>query len=455
LTLENPTDLLQNPVADPTAQRPPMGWNSWDCYGTTVTEAEVLANAEFMAAHLLRFGWDTVVVDIAWYDPAARAGGYNEEPGIEMDAWGRQLPATNRFPSAADGAGFAPLAARIHKLGLRFGLHIMRGIPRAAVAGALPVFGLPGVSAADIADPDSVCSWNPDNLGLNHDHPGAQAYYDAQVAQFAAWGVDFIKADDMLAPYHSREIEAYARAIARSGRPITLSLSPGTDLSLAHREHLAGHAEFWRVSDDLWDRWEDIYDQFGRLARWAPHQRPGGWADADMLPLGRIGIRAERGDDRMSRLTADEQRTMLTLWCLARSPLMFGGDLPSTPASTLALLTNAAVLRMHSDSHGQRELWREGDTVVWSSVAGSPEDTGAAGAPAAVYVAVFNTGETARDIRLSLSALGVPATAAGATDLWDGQSLERAGGELTVAVPAHGCRLLLFGSLGAASCTGS
>jgi len=157
----------------------------------------------------------------------------------------------------------------------------------------------------------------------------------------------------------------------------------------------------------------------------------------------------------MSRLTADEQRTMLTLWCLARSPLMFGGDLPSTPAATLALLTNAAVLRMHSDSHGQRELWREGDTVVWSSVAGSPEDTGAAGAPAAVYVAVFNTGETARDIRLSLSALGVPATAAGATDLWDGQSLERAGGELTVAVPAHGCRLLLFGSLGAASCTGS
>ncbi|TFC05685.1 glycoside hydrolase family 27 protein [Cryobacterium adonitolivorans] len=416
-----------------------MGWNSWDCYGTTVTEAEVLANAEFMADHLLHFGWDTIVVDIAWYDPAARAGGYNEKPGIDMDAWGRQLPATNRFPSAADGGGFAPLADRVHALGLRFGLHIMRGIPRTAVERALPVFELPGVTAADIADPASSCSWNPDNVGLNHAHPGAQAYYDAQVAQFAAWGVDFIKADDMLAPYHSREIEAYALAIARSGRPITLSLSPGTDLSLAHRDHLAGHAVLWRVSDDLWDRWEDIMGQFGRLARWAPHQRPGAWAGSDMLPLGRIGIRAERGEDRMSRLTPDEQRTMLTLWCVARSPLMFGGDLPSTPPETLALLTNPAVLRMHRDSHGQRELWRDDDTVVWSSVAGAEVDE-----PAALHVAVFNTGNTARDIHLPLSALGAPDRAATATDLWDGGQVTVADGGLTLRVPAHGCRLMQF-----------
>ncbi|WP_370291595.1 glycoside hydrolase family 27 protein [Cryobacterium sp. TMB3-15] len=439
MSLEFPADLAMHDTVAPLADRPPMGWNSWDCYGTTVTEAEVLANAEFMAEHLLRFGWDTIVVDIAWYDPAARAGGYNEKPGIEMDAWGRQLPATNRFPSAAAGAGFAPLAARVHALGLRFGLHIMRGIPRAAVERALPVFERAGVTAADIADPASACTWNPDNVGLNHDHPGAQAYYDAQVAQFATWGVDFIKADDMLAPYHSREIAAYALAIARSGRPITLSLSPGTDLSQAHREHLAANAELWRVSDDLWDRWEDILDQFGRLARWAPHQRPGAWADADMLPLGRIGIRAERGDDRMSRLTPDEQRTMLTLWCLARSPLMFGGDLPSTPSQTLALLTNPAVLRMHRDSHGQRELWREGDTIVWSSVAGAEVEE-----PAAIYVAVFNTADAARDIHLPLSALGAPAGAATATDLWHGDQVAVTNGGTTLRVPAHGCRLVQF-----------
>jgi alpha-galactosidase len=283
-----------------TAQTPPMGWNSWDCFGTTVTEAEVLANAQMMHDRLLPFGWDTVVVDIAWYDPTARSHGYNENAPIVLDEYGRQLPAPLRFPSAAGGAGFGPLAAKVRELGLKFGLHIMRGIPRRAVELDLPVFGTQW-TAREIADPEHVCPWNPDNLGLNHDHPGAQAYYDAQVAQFAAWGVDFVKADDMLAPYHDREIAAYSRAIERSGRDIVLSLSPGTQLSTHHLDHLRANAQLWRVSDDLWDRWEDVHAQFARMARWAPFQQPGGWADADMLPLGHIGIRAERGDDRTSR----------------------------------------------------------------------------------------------------------------------------------------------------------
>ena len=110
----------------PKATTPPMGWNSWNCYGTTVTEAEVLANAEYLARELLPLGWDTIVVDIQWYEPTAKAGGYNNDAPVVLDAWGRQLPAENRFPSAAGGAGFGPLAAAVHALGLRFGLHIMR-----------------------------------------------------------------------------------------------------------------------------------------------------------------------------------------------------------------------------------------------------------------------------------------------------------------------------------------
>ncbi|MGW4027523.1 glycoside hydrolase family 27 protein, partial [Streptomyces sp. NPDC005009] len=225
--------------------RPPMGWNSWDCYGTTVTEEEVLANAAFMRDHLLAYGWDTVVVDIQWYEPTARAHGYNPDPPVVLDGHGRQSPAPNRFPSAAGGAGFRPLADRVHRLGLRFGLHIMRGVPRRAVAARLPVEGT-GWTADEIADTSSVCPWNPDNYGLDHDHPGAQAYYDSQVARFADWGVDFVKADDMLYPYHEREISAYARAIARSGRPIELSLSPGTRVSLARLDHLRDNATMWR-----------------------------------------------------------------------------------------------------------------------------------------------------------------------------------------------------------------
>ena len=206
---------------------PPMGWNSWDCYGTTVTEEEVLANAAFMAEHLLPYGWDTVVVDIQWYEPAARAGGYNDDAALELDGFGRQLPAVNRFPSATGGRGFAPLAERIHGMGLKFGLHVMRGIPRQAVRDTLPVEGT-DATADQIADTSSTCEWNTDNFGLNHRHPGAQAYYDSQLRLFASWGVDFVKADDMLGPYFDAEIAAYRSAMDRCGRDMVLSLSPSS-----------------------------------------------------------------------------------------------------------------------------------------------------------------------------------------------------------------------------------
>src|SRR3954452_7470095 len=247
-----------------------MGWNSWDCYGTTVTEAEVLANAEFMAAELRRHGWNTVVVDIQWYEPTARAGGYNAGAPLELDGYGRPMPVVARFPSAAGGRGFGPLAARVHEMGLRFGLHIMRGIPRLAVSRDLPILGT-GFTAGQVADPSSRCDWNTDNVGLDHDHPGAQAYYDSLAGLFAGWGVDFVKADDMLGPYHEREISAFAAALRGSGRDILLSLSPGRSLSTVHADHLRAHADMWRISDDLWDRWPDVYDQFGRTARWAPY----------------------------------------------------------------------------------------------------------------------------------------------------------------------------------------
>lgn len=414
----------------PTTALPPRGWNSWDCYGTTVTEDEVLANAEWMSEHLLASGWDHVVVDIQWYEPTARSHGYNEDPPVVLDAYGRQLPATNRFPSAVDGVGFAPLAERVHALGLKFGIHLMRGIPRRAVREALPVLGT-DCTAADVADQESTCAWNPDNFGLDHDHPGAQTYVDGQVAQFAAWGVDFLKIDDMLSPYHQREIDAYAAAIARCGRPVTLSLSPGTALSTVHVDHLRASAQMWRVSGDLWDRWDDLLEQFTRMARWAPLQVDGGWADADMLPLGRIGIRAERGGDRQSRLTTAEQRTMMALWSLARSPLMFGGDLPSTTPETLALITNDDVLALAGYADG-REILREGDLIVW--VAETPEH---------LAVAVFWTGDTPRRPSVAVSSLPVALDATG-TDLWDGQTVSVDGSMLILDVEAHGVRLLRF-----------
>lgn len=420
------------------ADTPPMGWNSWDCYGTSVTEDEVLANASFMTQHLKPFGWDTVVVDIQWYEPAARAGGYNEGAKLELDHFGRQLPATNRFPSAAGGLGFKPLADRIHDMGLQFGLHVMRGVPRQAVRDRAPIEGT-DATADHIADVGNACDWNTDNYGIRHAHPAAQAFYDSQLRLFASWGVDFVKADDMLGPYFAEEIMAYRRAIDRSGRDMVLSLSPGRALSTSRLGHLRDNAQMWRVSDDLWDRWEDVEAQFSRMARWAPHQRPGGWADADMLPVGRIALRAERGEERLTRLTPDEQRTMLSLWCISRSPLMLGCDLPSSPPETLMLLTNPDVLAAHQASRNNRELLHEGSLVLWAAESTTADQ---------YFVAAFNTGTGGLTREIPLGDLGIPAGNWAAREAWSGRDagITVAGGapSLGVDVPAHGVQFYRF-----------
>jgi alpha-galactosidase len=426
------------------ANTPPQGWNSWDSYGTTVTEAEVLANARFMAEHMADTGWDTVVVDAQWFEPTARAHGYNDDAPLLFDGHGFLQPVPARFPSAADGSGLTGLATAVHDLGLRLGLHLMRGIARRAVAAALPVPGTPWTTA-DIADTTSTCTWNGDNYGLDHSHPGAQVWLDAMIDHVVGWGVDFLKVDDMLAPYHADAVEALAlavrRAEAKHGRPVTISLSPGTHLSLARLDHLRAHADMWRVSDDLWDRWEDVVDQLGRAARWAPHAGSAGWPDADMLPLGRIGLRAERGEPRDALLGTDERRTLLTLWCLARSPLMMGGDLPTTDAATVADLTHRGLIDVLHRSAGGRELLRESDTVVWG--AGTPDGT-------VRWVALFNTADEARRVAVPAGAAGLTGHPDTLVDVWSDEKVvtlpaTAASGHdvvLDLEVPAHGVRLL-------------
>ncbi len=391
-----------------------MGWNSWDCYGTTVTEQEVLDNAAFMAEHLLPYGWDTVVVDIDWSDPTAKPHGYNAGAPLCLDEFGRLVPDPGRFPSAAGGAGFGPLAERVHALGLKFGIHVMRGIPRLAVDADAPVAGS-SARASQVADRDNVCEWNPDMFGLDHSRPGAQAYYDSTLQLYAQWGVDFLKADDMLWPYQAADVEAYARAIERSGRDIALSLSPGRDLSLSRLEHLREHATMWRICDDLWDRWEDVEANFARFARWAPHAGPAGWPDGDMLPLGRVGIRAERGEPRDDRLTPAERRTLVTLWVVARSPLMIGGDLPSSDPATIALFTNADVLAV-LESTGNREVFREGPLVLWT----------ARGADGEGYVAAFNLADEPLEVVLDSRNVDLPAELGTVEELWTGTAVKTA-----------------------------
>lgn len=415
------------------ALTPPMGWNSWDCYGTSVREDEVKANALFMAERLAKFGWQYVVVDIQWYEPEAKAGGYRPNAFLIMDEYSRLIPASNRFPSSAGGQGFKPLADFVHGLGLKFGIHIMRGIPRQAVRANSPILGTP-YRAAEIADQNSTCPWNDDMFGLDMNQPGAQAYYDSIIALYASWGVDYIKTDDINWPYRKAEITAVAEAIKKSGRPIVLSLSPGNRLAETDQiSHLQNHCELSRISDDFWDRWEDLKDQFELCRRWSPYRVPGNWPDADMLPLGRISIRGERGTDRQSLLTKDEQITLMTLWSIFRSPLMMGGDLPSLDEFTLGLLTNEEVLKVNQASSANHELFHQDDKVVW--VADDP-------AGARKYLAFFNLGDTeAVSIEVNLSGLQSSGSKWQVRDLWKKQNLGVVEGTLSGTIPPHGSRL--------------
>lgn len=423
------------------APTPPMGWNSWDCYGPSVTEAEVKANAAYMSKYLKAFGWQYIIVDIQWYEPNAKAHGYRPNAELVMDGYGRLMPAINRFPSAAVGKGFKPLADYVHKLGLKFGIHIMRGIPRQAVRLNTPVLGT-DLRASDVANTDSTCPWIDDMYGVRADTPGGQAYYDSLAKLYAEWGVDYIKADDMSAftfdenkgadKARLKEIEALGRALKNCGRPIALSLSPGP-ASRKQVETLRNSAHLWRISGDFWDRWEDLRKQFDLTRKWASSTAPNAWADADMLPLGRIGIRAERGIDRQSLLTKDEQTTLMSLWAIFRSPLMMGGDLPSNDAFTLGLLTNREVLAVNQHSSANRELFARGARIAWvADVAGSNEK----------YLAVFNIGDEASpvEIKVSFNELGL-AGKCRVRDLWQNRELGVFRDEITATINRHGARL--------------
>lgn len=413
------------------APTPPMGWNSWLCYGMSVSEEEVKANANYMAEKLAKHGWQYIVIDIRWSEPDPMPHGYRMSTKLTMDEYGRLLPDPNRFPSSTAGRGFKPLADYIHSKGLKFGIHIMRGIPRQAVAANTPILGA-SYKAKDIADVNSTCSWLEDMYGANMRHPAAQAYYDSIAKLYADWGVDYIKADDIAMPYYADEIEAISKALRNYGRDIVLSLSPGP-APLDKAEHLKKHAELWRISEDFWDHWGALRYSFELCHKWQPYIGQGHWPDADLLPLGRIGIRATVGTDRFTNFTKDEQLTLMTLWCIARSPLMFGGDLPSNDEFTLSLLTNNEVLSVNQKSVGNRHLFNKDNKVAWvADIAASKSK----------YLALFNLGDgnEPADVTIQLSKLDFAGKCA-VRDLWQHKDIGVFDGSFTAKVNRHGAAL--------------
>lgn len=391
----------------------PMGWNSWDCYGAAVTEDIVRKNADFMAKHLKKYGWEYITVDIQWYEPNVKTHEYTPFAKLCIDEYSRVIPAENRFPSSAGGKGFAPLAEYVHSLGLKFGIHIMRGIPRQAVYERTKIKGT-DKTAADVAKTDSICAWNTDMYGVDPAKPGAKEYYDSIFELYASWGVDFVKCDDIARelPKEESELIMLSDSLKNCGRDMVLSLSPGPAL-LEKAELYKQVSNMWRITDDFWDNWQLLYNMFERCEKWAPHNGAGHWADADMLPIGYI--KQDYSTDITTRFTKDEQVTMLTLWSIFRSPLIIGGEMTKFDDFTMSLLTNKGILKMHRNARHSHQVWRRkmngSEIVLWT----------AADAEGGQYAALFNIGENASDISVPLTELEIY-EAKDITELWSNEA---------------------------------
>lgn len=423
--------MLAKPVT------PPMGWNSWDCYGPAVTEDIVRKNAAFMAEHLKEYGWEYVVVDIQWYEPTADTHAYHPFTEVCLDEYSRLIPAPGRFPSSADGKGFAPLAEYVHSLGLKFGIHIMRGISRQAVHQNGKILGS-NRTAREIAATDSICAWNTDMYGVDVTKEGAKEYYDSLFSLYASWGVDFIKCDDIARefPHAKEELLMIADALKHCGREMVFSLSPGP-APLEQAELFKEISNMWRMTDDFWDTWDALYAMFERAEKWCIHSGAGHWPDADMLPVG--PIRQDYSKDNRTNFTEEEQITMMTLWCIFRSPLMIGGEMTGFDSFTMKLLTNAEILRMCRDARHAHPLWRRDvdgcEQIVWMA----SSHTGGN------YLAVFNAGDEDRQWEISLEDAEIYERVFG-TELWSGDAVE-CDDVLDVNVPSHGARVYYLNHL--------
>jgi len=433
---------LSPSAAAPLAPTPPMGWNSWDAYGLTITEAQFRANVERLAS-LKAHGWSYAVIDEGWYMANPFGAGLKQR-GYLLDRYGRLDPVVARFPSAADGHGLRALARWTHAQGLKFGVHIVRGIPKAAVEANMPIEGS-SFHAADAADRAATCPWDDGNYGIA-DNAAGQAYYDSLIRQYADWGVDFLKVDCIADhPYRPSEIRQIGRALAKISRGIVLSLSPGP-AGIDHAAEMARSAQMWRIMDDLWDRWtfphpdprstfpNGIRNAFDSLAKWNDHVGTDSWPDADMLPFGPLRPHPGWGDPRQSRLTPAETRTAFTLWSIARSPLILGGNLTGYDAGTRALLANDAVIALNQQnriSHPRAVAGLDEARIWTSQPVGQPIDT----------IALFNLSEKPLDVDRAWSDLGLPGGAFAARNLWTGDRLG-AGSRLRLTIAPHDVALL-------------
>lgn len=465
------TSAKNNPVKslfNTWAAKPPMGWNSYDAYHGAVTEKQFLQSVEAVKNKLLPFGYNYVTIDFCWFNPGPagwdpnnnwktihlhqeKLPGGNFSPYLAMDKYGRLLPAENRFPSAKNNIGFKAIGDEVHRKGLKFGIHIMRGIPRQAVEKNTPVFGTK-YFAKDIAETFDTCKWNNNMYGVDASKPGAQEYYNSLFKLYAAWGVDFVKVDDISSPtYHAAEIKLIRNAIDACGRKILLSLSCG-EAFVSYAHHMEANANMYRISIDFWDEWGDVLHMFDLLYIWQPFIGNGTWPDADMIPIGKLcltgfPVRKQPANydpntyakrEHFSFLTREEQKTLMSLWCMVRSPLIWGGDPLQSTEEDFAMITNKELLYINQNSSNNHQVddftytGMTKNTRIW--IADEPGTNNK-------YVALFNISDKEQDIRLELEWEEIRGKFR-VRDVWKHIDEETITKDVSRKVPPHGAVVL-------------
>ncbi len=428
------------PLDKTLAEKPPMGWNSWDCLGWDANEKEVLAAAEYMSKNLKQLGYEYIVIDQMWYgdEQASDFESFVHEtmstkPHFTLDEFGRLLPDPIKYPSSINGRGFKPLADSIHRLGLKFGLHLLRGIPWQAADNNMKIKGTT-IDAASIAEPGKGCDWYEGFYGLNMSKPGAQEYYNSVFELFSEWGVDFIKADDMNDP----DIIGMSKALRASGRPMVFSVVPNVEnlKLLKENVHMA------RLGSDLWDVWQMLKQSFPMAAKAVKEGGDGFWPDLDMLPIGKLGLKISyKGPEpRISNFSKDELYSLLSLWYIARMPLMIGGYLPKTDKTTLQLITNEEALIVNRTCIHPHEIKFKNAIIIWVADIPGSEDK---------YLAFFNQWEsiTPINIKVPFEQLGLKSGVEyKVRDLWSKKDMGDFKNEFSAPINAHGAGLYKISS---------
>ncbi len=405
-------------VGDKIALTPPMGWNSWNCWGGAVSQEKVLSSARAMIAKGLHdHGWTYINIDDGWQ--GVRGG--------EFDA----IQPNSKFPD------IKALADEIHSLGLRFGIYSTpwRGTYEGHIG-----------SSCDNEDGNYDWVKNGDHneffrIGKDtktHDEGkktnwtfGKFSFAEKDAAQWAAWGIDYLKYDWF--PNDVPHVAEMANALRKSGRDVAYSLS-NTGL-YNNASDYAQLATAWRTTGDIRDTWQSISRIGFAQDRWAGYTGPGHWSDPDMLVIGRVGWGPSL---HVTKLTPDEQYTHISLWCLLSAPLLIGCDIAQMDDFTLGLLTNDEVLALDQDSLGKQatQISSDGDKVIYAK---HLEDGSTA-------VGLFNRGTTETTISVHWGPWGDLAMA-GATkllvrDLWRQKDLGIFDGKFEAKVAPHGVVLV-------------